>query len=253
MGKVRQEHSPAVPKPMITEKTSLGKDDFPAIVTGAVIAYLVTASFLHSGSPEILDFAAKTCFLLILVHFLKKVGVTMDVLQTYDLKRFRVDFLKAGKYFALVSLGVALIILLLAGMLELGCYLIPALSGFCENAAKARNIVQAQGLPPAFSSPLRTLFYLSTLCFVAPVAEEIFFRRFVFVSLRKRCDKVCAITWSAVIFGVVHFEGFIVAAVMGAFLAYVYEKEERLVIPILIHVLKNITAVFAGLAYYYIR
>jgi membrane protease YdiL (CAAX protease family) len=108
-------------------------------------------------------------------------------------------------------------------------------------------------LPPAFSSPLRTLFYLATLCVIAPIAEEIFFRRFVFVSLRKKHSKIYAITCSAIIFGVVHFEGFIIAAIMGSILAYIYEKEEKLMIPIIIHAMKNLAAVLAELAHYYIN
>lgn len=239
---------------MITEKLSLGKSDYPVIISGAVVAYLIAAIFLHSGPPELLEFVSKSCFLLIVAHFLKKVGITLQVLQAYDLKKALSDILKAGKYFILVSLGIVFVVLLVAGLLALGCYLSPSLSGLCANVAKTGNAAfTAQMLPPAFDSPLRTFFYLATLCFVVPIAEEIFFRRFVFVSLRKRYGRAYAITGSSIIFGIAHFGGFIVAATMGAFLAYVYEKEERLTIPIIIHALKNLTAILAGLAYYYLH
>ena len=233
---------------MITEKISLSKSNFQTVIWGAVIFYLATAVFLHSGSPELLDFTAKTGFLLILAYFLKKVGITVPALIAYALPEIKTDFFKAAKYFAIIVISVVLIISSFAGLLAIVTQLSPWLASFLEGPT-----LSAQMLPQAFSSPLRTFFYLATLCVIAPIAEEIFFRRFLFISLRKKHSKIYAITGSAVIFGVVHFEGFIVAAIMGAFLAYIYEKEEKLTIPIMVHAFKNITAILAGLAYYHLN
>jgi len=237
----RQVSEPAVPTKMITEKLSLKKHQFPPLIWGAVISYLVSAIFLHSSYPEILEFAAKTGFLIVLLFYLKKISV-------YRWIPLKSDIAKAVKYFAGIVLGGIFLISFLVAAVAIGVYLFPTVA-YLEHTL---NAPFSEGLfPPAYSSPVRTVFYLATVCVIAPLAEEIFFRRFLFVYLRKTHTKSYSIAVSSMIFGAVHFEGFVIAAGIGAVLAYIYEKEERLAIPVMIHSMKNTVAIIAGLAYQY--
>lgn len=233
---------------MITDKHSLEKPDFTAVIWGAVISYLASAVFLHSAYPEALEFTAKSCFLLLALYFYRKVGGPLPAILASAHGSLASDTVKAAKYFAVIIIGGAVFAAIISGLLGISSYLSPTMARYLEQATSSPFPVQI--LPPAYNSPLRTIFHLSTLCLIAPVAEEIFFRRFLFVSLRKAHTKTYAIAVSSIIFGAVHFEGFFVAAAMGAILAYVYEKEERLSIPILIHAMKNAAAIVAGLAYH---
>lgn len=236
---------------MITEKKSLSGSDFGAIFLAALASYLIAGVFLHSGPPEIHDFAYRTCLLLSLIFFLKKIGLSFSAAIGYFKRDVKADIVKGAKYFFLISIGVTLAVAVMGGAAVLFALLFPSVSSAPVGAIFPTVNFYLSPLPPAFNSPARTFFYIATLCFVVPILEEIIFRRFLFVSLRKSYTKPYAIMLSSLIFGAVHFEGFIVAAVMGGFISYIYEKEERLSIPIIIHALKNITAIFIELAFHY--
>ena len=82
----------------------------------------------------------------------------------------------------------------------------------------------------------------------APMAEEIFFRGFVFGGLRQRLPFAAAGVISAVIFGAFHYTGsgsltvLPQLAVLGLALAWVYERTDSIFPTIAIHVINNALA-----------
>ncbi|MBI4802675.1 MAG: CPBP family intramembrane metalloprotease [Elusimicrobia bacterium] len=229
---------------MVTEKLSVNQADFVPIIGSAILVYLVAAIFLHSGPPEVLEFIAKCGFLIILLPFLKKIGITTNGLKNYSSKRVTSDFIKATKYFLIILISVIAVIFLLAFVFGLISSFSHPGTVFWERIINGGgNQLGIYTANYAFKSPIATFFYLSTVCVVAPIGEEIFFRRFLFVFLRKKHSKGFSMFISGIVFGGVHFGGFISAAIMGFILAYIYEKEEKLAIPIILHALKNSTAV----------
>lgn len=79
---------------------------------------------------------------------------------------------------------------------------------------------------------------------LAPIAEELFFRGFVFAGLRRAMPIWPAIVLSAVIFGSLHLVGGdigvgIQIAVLGGILAYLYERTGSLWAPIAAHMINN--------------
>ncbi len=238
---------------MIAEKKTLSQSDFGQIIWGVIGVYLAAVILFHSAPPEILEFVYHVGVLLILAFFLRKLGIKRIDLEKYTLINLKIDFINAVKYFALIALGIVALLSVAAGFLLLASNLNPVVANFYKGVTNTASIMSpTQIFPQAFSSPTRTFFYLTTVCAIAPIAEEIFYRRFLFVFLRKKYCKVTAIVVSGIIFGIGHFEGFIVATLMGIILAYVYEKEDKLTIPVLIHIFKNVTAVLAGLLYAYV-
>jgi membrane protease YdiL (CAAX protease family) len=81
------------------------------------------------------------------------------------------------------------------------------------------------------------------VCVVAPIAEELFFRGFLFGALRKHGLWLAALV-SGITFGLVHVSsspiGFIVPlAALGVILALLYERTGSLYPPIALHALNN--------------
>jgi membrane protease YdiL (CAAX protease family) len=80
---------------------------------------------------------------------------------------------------------------------------------------------------------------------VAPPSEELFFRGFVFGGLRRRLPLLTAALASGAIFGIFHFTGedslaaIPQLAILGAMLAWLYEKTGSLWPPIILHALNN--------------
>jgi membrane protease YdiL (CAAX protease family) len=79
---------------------------------------------------------------------------------------------------------------------------------------------------------------------IAPVAEEIVFRGYIYKAFRDRFKPSYAIVLSAALFSVLHLEllATVQLFVIGIALAYVYEKTGNLMAPITLHVLNNAVA-----------
>ncbi|MGZ7134083.1 MAG: CPBP family intramembrane glutamic endopeptidase [Halobacteriota archaeon] len=79
---------------------------------------------------------------------------------------------------------------------------------------------------------------------IAPIAEEIVFRGYLYKAFRDRFKPSYAIVLSAALFSAIHLELLAAAPlfVIGIVLAYVYEKTGNLMAPITLHVLNNAVA-----------
>ncbi len=91
---------------------------------------------------------------------------------------------------------------------------------------------------------LLTLFSTAIL---APVAEEIFFRGFIYSGLRGRIGVIGAMLASTFFFTTLHFslDAFVPIFVLGLFLAWLYEKTGSLYPGIILHASNNAIAVIA--------
>lgn len=79
----------------------------------------------------------------------------------------------------------------------------------------------------------------------APIVEEIIFRGVIYKRIKWVSNSTVAIFLSALFFGVFHMnvvQG-IYAFILGAVLAYVYEKYKSIIAPILLHLVANLTSV----------
>ncbi|HYB58816.1 MAG TPA: CPBP family intramembrane glutamic endopeptidase, partial [Candidatus Acidoferrales bacterium] len=79
---------------------------------------------------------------------------------------------------------------------------------------------------------------------IAPIAEEIVFRGYLYKAFRDHFKPSYAIVLSAALFSVLHLEllATIQLFIVGILLAYVYEKTGNLMAPITLHVLNNAVA-----------
>ncbi len=106
-----------------------------------------------------------------------------------------------------------------------------------------------QDLKPLFGSGSTGYLLALTLGgFVAPVAEEFFFRGFFYTALRSRWGIKPALILSSLIFALFHlsFLLFPLLFLMGVLLAFLYEKRGSLDASFLLHILNNIVAITAA-------
>lgn len=76
---------------------------------------------------------------------------------------------------------------------------------------------------------------------VAPILEEIIFRKIIFGTLYKRTNFFVAALLSSVIFGLIHGEPehILIYGSMGFVFAYLYVKTRRIIVPIIVHMALN--------------
>lgn len=82
---------------------------------------------------------------------------------------------------------------------------------------------------------------------VAPILEEIIFRKIIFGTFYKRMNFFFAALLSALIFGFIHMEPvhILMYATMGFIFAFLYVKTKRIIVPILAHAGMNTAVVLA--------
>lgn len=84
---------------------------------------------------------------------------------------------------------------------------------------------------------------------IAPILEEIIFRKIIFGGLYQKMNFFFAALLSALAFAIIHGEPehILVYASMGFVLAFVYVKTKRIVVPILVHMFFNSLAMLVPL------
>ncbi|MBU1006564.1 MAG: CPBP family intramembrane metalloprotease, partial [Candidatus Omnitrophica bacterium] len=88
----------------------------------------------------------------------------------------------------------------------------------------------------------RVLFFLTIFVSVlGPIAEEVFFRGFMYSAIKKRLGVLSAAFLSAVVFSLLHanIAGFLPIMALGVLLAYLYEATGSLVASMTVHVIHN--------------
>jgi uncharacterized protein len=75
-----------------------------------------------------------------------------------------------------------------------------------------------------------------------PIAEEIFFRGFMYPAVREKWGKAAGIIGTSVIFSFLHahIAGFLPIIALGILLTYLYEKTGTLMVPIAVHIIHNV-------------
>jgi len=77
---------------------------------------------------------------------------------------------------------------------------------------------------------------------LAPLAEEMFFRGFLYRFLRGRFSFILSAVVSSAVFSLLHYNisSFLGIFVLGLCFAYIYEKKQSLVYPVILHFLHNL-------------
>lgn len=100
------------------------------------------------------------------------------------------------------------------------------------------------------NAPIRLFLFFIVSCLLAPIGEELVFRRLLFSSLRKNHSMSASLLVSSFIFGVFHGGSWFVALGKGLVFGYGYEKTMDIQAIIFLHMLVNILALGIGFLFY---
>lgn len=87
---------------------------------------------------------------------------------------------------------------------------------------------------------------------IAPILEEIIFRKIIFGSLYRRFNFLIAVLASSLIFAALHwdFEHLLVYTFVGGVFAFLYAKTKRIIVPIIAHAAVNSFVVLTQVVFY---
>ncbi|HAT71862.1 MAG TPA: hypothetical protein DCS63_03505 [Elusimicrobia bacterium] len=146
------------------------------------------------------------------------------------------DIKKAFKYLA----GYGLILLVLVVILLAAYWLRDGGPEHLLKPLEDKNNRESAVLGSvAAASRARLLLVLFSACVVAPVVEEVFFRRIVYTTLRLKRGFWFSAFWSGLLFAAFHGVAAPLILPVGIYLCWIYERERRLPVNILLHSMVN--------------
>ncbi|MDD2805213.1 MAG: type II CAAX endopeptidase family protein [Elusimicrobiales bacterium] len=149
------------------------------------------------------------------------------------------DLKKAAKYTA----GYAGILLAMGLVLAAAYYIWGDSFAALMKNVSASSDAQEQSAKAMSASGFRFFLLLVSACAVAPVVEEVFFRRIVFASLRARKSFWFSAFWAGLLFALFHGGAAPVTLPVGIYMCWVYERERRLPVNIMMHAAVNFLAI----------
>jgi membrane protease YdiL (CAAX protease family) len=150
----------------------------------------------------------------------------------------RADLLKAFKYYAgYAGLILAMILALGSAYYFWGDALAALMKPVAASSAEQELSMKTQSV-----SAIRFFLLLLSACAVAPVVEEVFFRRIVYTTLRVKRGFWFSAFWSGLLFALFHGGAAPVTFPVGIYLCWVYERERRLPVNIMLHAMINFSA-----------
>lgn len=154
----------------------------------------------------------------------------------------------AVKYFLIYALAAIAVIgaLSLAAMLlmKLGVFSMDSFNGYHARATAEKLTHKNYLREVLFSSPPKLLLYLFATCVLIPIEEEIFTRRLLYVSLRRRIGFYSALIISSLVFGLEHLGGAMIPAmVFGGYLTWIYDKHQDLAANMMVHGMINFSVI----------
>lgn len=117
------------------------------------------------------------------------------------------------------------------------------------NSASSNQLTADPYVTGLLASPAALAWYLLSICVLAPLAEELLFRRCIYAGLRRLLPAWASVLAVGAFFGVFHGRDFAATAPVGVVLCLAYERTGRLQTPILVHAFSNALAlaeIFGG-------
>lgn len=210
-----------------------------AVTVAAVLAELrsgVRFTSLETMIPAFLATAALSAYVL------ARLGVSWRGALADWRACFLDDAIKSLKYFG----GYALIVMCLTAVLMLVWWLFgdagmqTVIEPVTAKASKESLELKAAAAVSGWRLPLSAL----SACALAPVAEELFFRRIFYTAVRARNGFWFSAFWSGLFFALFHGAAAPLLLPVGIYFCWVYERERRLPVNIMLHAMVNVTMLF---------
>ncbi len=176
---------------------------------------------------------------------------------------FQVDLVKTSIYYSVFSFIVGLIIVLLLMKPDMqkvshrnaspwGIAILWSIVGvfmaFSAQFIAVAIEMEVFGIKPGSENTKQIMdisrnfpIFILIPAILAPILEEIIFRKIIFGSLYKRTNFLIAALGSAFIFGIIHGEPehILIYASMGLVFAFLYVQTKRIMVPIIVHMAMN--------------
>jgi membrane protease YdiL (CAAX protease family) len=217
-----------------------------AAVLLSLLSLLVFRKLIHVpvGSFEVSTFAQGAVNIAVCWLLLRELGVDHRAVLRDWREHLGGDALAALKYFAVYALLIGCMV---GGGLLLLRYDHAGVTAAMKHVAPDQGpYVETAGIMT--SSAPRFAFLALAILVLAPLGEELFFRRILYVFLRQRMGFALALALSSALFAAVHVSAALFVFPVGLLMGWVYEKRRRLPVNVMLHALINLFVLYARLS-----
>ncbi|WP_044477007.1 CPBP family intramembrane glutamic endopeptidase [Oceanobacillus massiliensis] len=203
-----------------------------------ILTYVVVQFSVIIGAPLIMSLFSLSEFNAFVYwtvfSFITGLIVTLFILKPDMQMGSRRDAAQSGEVILWSVLGIFMAYFAQAIAVSIEIYVLGIDAG-SENTQQIMDITRA--------SPI----FMLIPAIIAPILEELIFRKIIFGSLYKRMNFFLAGVLSALIFGFIHGEPqhILIYASMGFVFAFLYIKTKRIIVPIIVHASMNTLVVIA--------
>ena len=192
----------------------------------SIMQLLKTNAVMESFSEAFLE-----NFILYMETFIKMAGMALGGAAVFPY------FKRENSYKEQKSLSRKIIVCMIAAgaVLSLGINYLFSVTGFTQSSEQYSRVAEAQFALPLW---LALIFY----GILSPVVEEVVFRGIICNALERNTTKVMGMVGSALLFGAFHgnIVQMVYASLMGGIMAYIYQRYQNLLAPVLFHGAANI-------------
>lgn len=225
-----------------------------SIVVGIASYSLLQKFIIAPQSKELYGAIQSIIFTLISLQALRRLGTDIPTSFRYYNARIKNSLISASKYLVLLlAAGIILVstIIFMDFLLSsLGFLPAETFETHLIPESMAQNNYIALNL---LNSTPKLLLFIITTSLLAPLGEELFFRRLFYVSLRHRYGFAVSLITSSLLFGVLHGDQWFITFSKGLIIGYSYEKTRNLLSAIFLHSFTNIIALAISFIFIYVR
>ena len=221
-----------------------------AIVCGIEYIKFANLSPKLASVNEIIRLITGSVFFLGGIFALSMVGINFKTVQSVLKSDIKLSIKFTLKYFfiyaAIATMVITVLYLLFILLMKLDLFTMSQFNSLHANLTIDKLAGKSYFKNIIIQSPIKFIIYLFSTCVLIPIEEEIFMRRFLYVSLRHKMNFYSALIISSLVFGIAHMGGAMAPAFFGGlFLSWIYERHQNLLINIMVHGLINFLVILS--------
>lgn len=236
-----------------TDKESISIGDWwklflLSLVSVLALGFLLRLFGFKPLSKEMFGVLMSASFITVSIKAFRDLGIDLQQALAYYNKRVLVSFTSGLKYFTILPCFIVAVVLLVGSADLLLSYFNLAPSDTLADSLIPKSLAQTSYIGICLLGSTRTiLLFIFASCVLAPIGEELIFRRLLYASLRNKYSFPISLVVSSLIFGIFHGGGWFIAFGNGLLIGYLYEKTRDVLAAMFLHSFINVLALILGL------
>lgn len=224
-----------------------GKLFLLSLVSVLALGFLLRLFGFKLLSREQFGVLMSASFILVSIKAFYDLDINLRQAFHYYNKRVGASFTSGLKYFIILPCFIVAAVMLVGSVDFLLSYFKLAPADALANSLIPESFAPSHTGAALLGSTRKILVFIFASCVLAPIGEELIFRRLLYASLRNKYGFPVSLAVSAFAFAAFHGGGWFIAFGNGLLIGYLYERTHDVLAAIFLHSFINVLALILGL------